>query len=114
MRTVIQRFLSFQAENVAPEIYWALGFVYCLLVAVCLASVSRSGIGGKLAWAMLILFIPFLGMYAYTVYTLARADYAFLKRFGLGAGGADPAARMLSGSPPLLSRPDNTTPIHLP
>ena len=94
MRTVIQRFLSFQAENVAPEIYWALGLVYFLLLAVSLASVVRSGFRGKLAWALLISFIPFLGMYTYALYALARADYAFLKRFGLGAGGAEAATRL--------------------
>lgn len=84
MRLVIHRFLSLHAENVAPEIYWALGCVYLILIAVSLESLRRSQVRFKLAWAMLLLFIPLLGMYLYALRSLFSADFSFLKRFGFG------------------------------
>ena len=94
MRTVIQRFLSFQAENVGPEIYGALGLVYLLLLAVSLASVARLVGRRKLAWMLLICFVPLFGMYAYALYSLVRADYSFFKRFGLSACSAEAVSKM--------------------
>jgi hypothetical protein len=82
MRTVLQRFLTFNAENVVPEIYWALGLVYVILLAVAISSLVKSQISGKLAWLLLLLFVPIFGMYIYTLWALARADYSFLARFG--------------------------------
>ncbi len=84
MRTVITRFVTFNAENTAPEVYAVLAFAYLTLVALCLASLARSNIKGKLAWSLFILFIPMVGMYIYTFWCLLRADYSFLARLGLG------------------------------
>ncbi len=85
MRTVITRFITFDAENTAPEVYAVLAFAYLTLLALCLASLARSNIKGKLAWSLYILFIPMVGMYMYTFWCLLRADYSFLARLGLGA-----------------------------
>lgn len=95
MRLVIHRFFSFHAENVAPEIYWALGCVYLILIAVSLESLRRSQVRFKLAWAMLILFTPLIGMFFYALRSFFSADFSFLKRFGvsLPAGSSSAAPR---------------------
>lgn len=90
MRTVLQRFLSFNAENSAPEIYAALGLVYLILLAVSISSLVKSPMRGKSAWFLVMLLLPVLGMYFYTLASLMRADYTFLARFGLV--GSKPAA----------------------
>ncbi len=83
MRTVLQRFLSFNAENVASEIYLALGLVYLILLAVSVSSLVKSPVRGKWLWFSILLFLPIMGMYFYVIASILRADFTFLSRFGL-------------------------------
>lgn len=85
MRTVIQRFLSFNAENVASEVYWAMGLIYLILLAAAISSLAQSENRAKLAWFLTLVCLPVVGMYFYTLWTLFRADYSFLSRFGFSA-----------------------------
>jgi cytochrome c oxidase subunit IV len=85
MRTVLQRFLSFNAENVASDIYWALGVVYLILLASAIASLFQSEHRAKLAWLVALVFLPLVGLYFYAFMALLRADYSFLTRFGIKA-----------------------------
>lgn len=83
MRTVLQRFVAFNAENTAPEIYLALGLVYLILLAVSISSLVKSSMSHKWLWFLVMLAMPVLGMYVYALTALVRADYTFLARFGL-------------------------------
>lgn len=85
MRTVLQRFLSFDAENVAAEVYWALGVVYLILLASAIVSLFQSQNRAKLPWLVALVFMPLIGLYFYTFMALLRADYSFLTRFGFKA-----------------------------
>jgi hypothetical protein len=92
MRTVIQRFLSFHAENVTPEVYYSLGVVYLILLAVSIFSLIKSPMRGKPAWLLVMLLLPVVGMYAYTLVALLKSDFSFLARFGLS--GSKTAAQL--------------------
>lgn len=85
MRTVIQRFLSFNAENVASEVYWAMGLIYLIFLAAAISSLVQSENRAKLAWLFALVCMPVFGLYLYIFWTLVRADYSFLSRFGLKA-----------------------------
>ncbi len=85
MRTVIQRFLSFNAENVASEVYWAMGLIYLILLAAAIGSLAKSENRAKMAWLLALICLPMAGLYLYTLWTLLRADYSFLSRFGFKA-----------------------------
>jgi len=87
MRTVITRFFTFNAENSAPEVYGVLATVYLILFGLSLSSLIKSDCRNKLAWFLFLLFIPVVGMYAYSLWCLVKADYSFLARFGLGGFG---------------------------
>ncbi|HCN29347.1 MAG TPA: hypothetical protein DIT64_11465 [Verrucomicrobiales bacterium] len=99
MRTVIQRFFSFTAENVVPEIYAALGLVYLILLFVTLASVSKTQTNGKLAWFMIVLLLPMLGMYFYAFWSLIKADYSFLTRLGFARSRSAPFREVQKSAP---------------
>lgn len=91
MRTVITRFFTFNAENSAPEVYGVLATVYLILFGLALSSLVKSDCRNKLAWFLFLTLIPVLGMYAYSLWCLAKADYSFLAKFGLGGFGKPPS-----------------------
>lgn len=85
MRQVITNFLTGNPENISEPVYWAMGMIYLLLLSVSLASVySRSrGIVSLLAWGLLVIFLPVMGIALHCLRCLIVADYQFLKQFGL-------------------------------
>ena len=85
MRTVIMRLLTLRAENVTPEVLMALGFIYLGAVALCLSSVFRSTSSSvsRLAWMMLVIFLPVIGIFLYCFRCLILADYSALKQVGI-------------------------------
>lgn len=83
MRTVLQRFFSFNAENTAPEIYFALALVYLILLAVSISSLIKSPRRGKGLWLAAMILLPVVGLYFYALTALMTADFSFLARFGL-------------------------------
>lgn len=85
MRIVITRFITFNAENVTQEVLWALAMVYFVLVTVTVFSILKDtgSAGMKMAWILLVLAAPVLGMAIYCVRSLFSADYQFLKQFGI-------------------------------
>jgi hypothetical protein len=85
MIQVLINFFSFNALNTPPEVYAALGSVWLLLLLAGMASVfsQNFGIWLKLLWLLLMITIPVGGLFLYSVFCLATADYSFLKMFGL-------------------------------
>lgn len=87
MLYVISKLILFSPENVSEEVYWALAGIYMLLWFVTIFSVlsKRKTVPARLAWFMLITFLPVLGIAAHCITCLIGADYQFLKQFGVGS-----------------------------
>ena len=98
MRVVINRFLTLSAQNVTEEVLWALGLVYLILVLVTLGSVmfQKSNTAVKMAWALLVIGLPVLGMALYSVWCLLKADYSFLGQFGIKLGSRKSLSKMVA------------------
>lgn len=88
MRGVIIRFLKFDALNAIPEVYAFAAMIYVALVVITWFSVFSLKVGkfAKFFWIVVVTFIPIAGIAIYCVFCLYRADYSYLKRFGLMGG----------------------------
>ena len=87
MRAVIFNFLSLRAENVSTEVWVGLAVVYAILVGLTLSSIW-AGTWSKSAswlWTILVLILPLIGIFVYSLASLSRCDFSFLKQFGFGA-----------------------------
>jgi len=86
MRGVITRFFKFDALNAIPEVYNYLLLIYAALVIITWFSIRSQEMHwlGKSFWFLVVTFIPIVGSAAYAVYCLFKADYSYLKRFGVG------------------------------
>ena len=85
MKATIKRFLSFDARNVAPEIYLVLGLVYLTMLVLTVASIRGrfASPADRNRWTAIVVFLPIVGMALYCFYCLRRADYEFLRSIGL-------------------------------
>ena len=85
MREILIRFLSFEALNLIPEIYFALAAIWILIVATTLASIFSQQIHltAKLFWVAMVVALPIGGAFFYTIFCLFRADYSYLQQMGL-------------------------------
>lgn len=84
MTTVLIRLLTLNAENVIPEILWAILGIYILAVLVTLTSVwvtCQSAVS-RFFWILLVVGMPFLGILAHCLRCLTLADVSALKQFG--------------------------------
>jgi hypothetical protein len=88
----LTKLLTLSPENVSMEVYWALGSIYIMLwIAAILSVVSkRKTLTHRLAWILLVTFVPVLGIALHCLSCLVTADYQFLKQFGLGTSKAAP------------------------
>lgn len=86
MRHIISKFLLLSPENVSIEVYVALAGIYLLLWGITILSVisKKSSIMSRMAWFLLITFLPVVGIAVYSVSCLVNQDYQFLKQFGFG------------------------------
>ena len=84
MRTTLVHFLTFRAQNVSPEVYWALAVIYALMVVATVASIlsEKNGAIRKFLWLLVILLLPLAGMLLYTMRCMVIADFGFLKQLG--------------------------------
>lgn len=84
MLTVIIRLITLHAENVIPEVIWAMAIIYLVATVVTLTSVwvTYKGTGGKLFWLLLVVLVPFIGIMAHCLRCLTLADIDTLKQFG--------------------------------
>lgn len=85
MRAVFIRFFTLNAENVIPEIYLGMAAVYLILLTASLFSIKslQASSKSKAAWSVVVVLVPVLGMFIYSLRCLVRADFRFLKEFGL-------------------------------
>jgi len=86
MRGVITRFFNFQALNTIPEVYvYALVILAVLVIITWFSIFSQNfGLGAKTFWLMVVTYLPIFGIVIYCVFCLIRADYSYLRRFGIG------------------------------
>lgn len=85
MKTVIHRFLTLDAKNIIPEVYFGLGCIYLVLVIATISSVRSQDIymSRKILWVSFILLIPIAGMATYSLSCIFTADHNFLRSIGL-------------------------------
>lgn len=84
MSTVLIRLLTLNAENVIPEVIWAILGIYTLAVLVTLTSVwvtCKSG-ASRFFWILFVVCVPFLGIVSHCLVCLTLADVSLLKQFG--------------------------------
>lgn len=81
MRAVIINFLSLNVLNTHPAVYWALAAVWISLCVSAFHSLrsQETSAGSRAVWMGVILFLPILGLAAYSVFCLIKADWGFLK-----------------------------------
>lgn len=84
MTSILIRLLTLQAENVIPEIIWALMAIYALSVIVTITSVwaTFKSVQVRFFWILVVVLVPFLGVFAHCVHSLTLADTTSLKQFG--------------------------------
>lgn len=85
MRAVFIRFFTFNAENVIPEIYLGMAIVYMILLIATFFSIKSLQISvlSKFVWSAIVIALPLLGMLIYSFRCVIRADFRFIKEFGL-------------------------------
>jgi hypothetical protein len=83
MRQVIIDFLFFRAQNSHPMVYIGLAAVYLVMIGCSISSICKEsyGRGTKTFYIILVLAVPLLGMLAYTLHCIWRADYSAVLRF---------------------------------
>lgn len=84
MLTVLIRLVTLHAENVIPEVIWAMAIIYLLALLLTLTSVwsiNRKAVG-KMFWLLVVIFVPFVGIMAHCFRCLTLADIDSLKQFG--------------------------------
>ena len=81
MRGVITRFLNLQVMNFHPAVYWGLLIIWVILLVAAFSSLREieMSLGAKIAWFLVILFVPIIGLALYAVRCLIRSDWTFLK-----------------------------------
>ncbi|WP_345784643.1 PLDc N-terminal domain-containing protein [Prosthecobacter sp.] len=83
MLTLLIKFLTLAPENVSKEVYWALGAIYFIFIIATILSIKKttSSLALKLAWILLVTFLPVIGIAIYCIRCLASSDFHFLKQF---------------------------------
>ncbi len=80
LRTIVN-WLRLDAQNFIAEVWWAALILWIALVVMGIVDVSTNvlGRGAKIAWVAVIVLIPLAGLFAYSLLSLARADYHMLE-----------------------------------
>lgn len=84
MSTVLIRLLTLNAENVIPEVIWAILGIYAFAVLVTLTSVwvTYKSAVSRFFWILAVVCMPFLGILIHCLHSLTLADVSALKQFG--------------------------------
>lgn len=82
MLTSLIKFLTFAPDNVSKVVYWALAVIYTLLLLATLLSIRKKNpeFTHSLAWSLLVILLPVIGIATHCIRCLATADYQFLKQ----------------------------------
>lgn len=81
---VARNFLVFKMASFIDVHLWMLVGIWCLLLIAGLWSIYSRSLGpiSKVAWTLVIIVLPVIGMTAYTISCLFAADWEFLKQMG--------------------------------
>lgn len=84
MLTVLLRLFTLQAQNVIPEVIWAMLGIYVMAILVCFTSIwkTHASWAGRFFWILIVTGVPFLGCIVYCLSCLITADVTALKQFG--------------------------------
>lgn len=85
MRDTITNFLKMDVQTSIGLVYAGLAVVWLIVLfaAICSIVTRPMGTVAKVAWIVLVVGLPLVGMTLYCLYSLVRADYTFLQQFGL-------------------------------
>lgn len=77
MVDLLKRWLTFDAQNIIPEVWQALAVLWVALLIFSFTSVATLEISaaGKFFWLLIIICLPLLGLFLYCIRCLVRADY---------------------------------------
>jgi hypothetical protein len=77
MRAIVTNFLRLEVLNHHPAVFWGVGAVWLLLIISAFLSVRSLPISfvAKLAWFLVIVVLPVLGLAAYALRCLAKANW---------------------------------------
>ncbi len=81
MRQVFSRWITLDAQNYIPEVWYAVALLWIALVGFGFMSLHSQAVPPKVkvGWALGILLIPFGGLFAYCCFCLSRVDYYMLE-----------------------------------
>jgi hypothetical protein len=81
MRQVFIRWITLDAQNYIPEVWYAVAVLWIALVVFGLMSLRSQLIStkAKVSWAMVIFLVPFGGLFAYCCFCLSKVDYYMLE-----------------------------------
>lgn len=81
MRALVINFLSLDVLNLHPALYWGLAAVYFLIFVSAFMSVRSLAIstGAKVAWLLIIIVIPILGLAVYALRCIFKANWNAFK-----------------------------------
>jgi len=84
MKEVIIRFATLNVQNVISYVYVAIVAVWLTMVLSAMMSLRSQELAfrWKLIWALAIVLLPILGMAAYVIFCLVRAEYPTLHQMG--------------------------------
>ncbi len=87
MIQAIIKLLLLSPETVSEEVLWALAGIYLMFWLAAVISIFSLALSpmGKVVWLMLVTLMPVLGIALHCFACIYRADYQFLKQFGIGA-----------------------------
>ena len=110
MRDTITNFLKMDVQTSIGLVYAGLAVVWLIILIAGISSIVTRpmGVVGKVAWILLIVAVPLVGMAVYCLYSLFRADYTFLQQLGFFPG-KRPAAKPKVPATPPTHRPSTSS-----
>lgn len=87
MRIILDNFFKLSAQNAEGVVVWALLLIYAGLLVTSLLDILtlKHRLRFKLAWSLLVVFLPFLGMAFYSIISLCNAEYPLLNQLGFSS-----------------------------
>jgi len=84
MRIILDNFFQLSAQNAGGAVVWAALAIYAGLVLTSLLDIltRKRLLVFKLAWSLLILGLPFIGMAFYCIFCLFTAEYPLISQLG--------------------------------
>ena len=81
MIRTISNWLRLDAQNLIAEVWWAMLIIWVALLLIALVDIATHtfSLTSKLGWICAVIFLPLVGLFAYCLYSLARADYHMLE-----------------------------------